>query len=125
MEKSGKKFEDLVRLVEEVYKTNSWDLGIFPQGGIIEEKKIEKILKGFAFIAKNAKADVVPVGICGFDGYTNKPFSKHITIKIGKPISYTLDGEEIIYEWAKQICEFTGFENCIEKPQKEKDLVKN
>src|SRR5574344_377891 len=106
------------KTVREIFKTKSWALGIFPQGGIREEKKIENIFKGFAFIAKNAKADVVPVGICGFDGYSNKLFDKHITVKIGKPVSYELSEDEIIYRWASQVCDFTGFENCIENPNK-------
>lgn len=103
------------KTVKEVFKTKSWSLGIFPQGGIIETKKIENIQKGFAVIAKNAKADIVPISICGFDGYTNRPFSKNITVRVGTPISYKLPIEEIISEWAKQICENTGFENCMEQ----------
>src|SRR5574344_3045438 len=55
------------KTIKEIFKTESWSLGIFPQGGIREEKKIEGILKGFTFISKNAKADIIPVGICGFD----------------------------------------------------------
>ena len=42
---------------------------------------------------------------------------KFITIKIGKPISYTLDEDEIVRQWAKQICEFTGFENRVEQKE--------
>jgi 1-acyl-sn-glycerol-3-phosphate acyltransferase len=111
------------RTIREVFKTKSWSLGIFPQGGIKNEHKIEKIKKGFAFIAQNAQADIIPVAICGFDGYSKKPFSKHVTVKIGKPISYKLPENEMIYQWAKQICEFTGFENGNEIPVKE-DLDK-
>lgn len=102
------------RTVKEVFKAN-WPLGIFPQGGIFENKKIENIQKGFAAIAQNAKADIIPVSITGFEGYTRKPFSQNIRIRIGTPISYTLPLDEIIYEWAKQICENTGFENCMTK----------
>ena len=61
------------------------------------------------------KADIVPVAICGFDGYAKKLFEKHITVKIGKPIPYTLEEDEIMREWAGQICEFTGYENRIEE----------
>ena len=42
-----------------------------------------------------------------------------MTVKIGKPISYTLDENDIIREWAEQIAEFTGFENKIEESLKE------
>jgi len=105
------------KTVKEVFKADGWGLGIFPQGGIKDNKKIENIQKGFAVIAKNAKADIVPVAICGFDGYTKKLFDQNIVIKIGKPISYKLSADEIILKWASFICESTGFENCMEGMQ--------
>lgn len=100
------------KTVKEVFKTN-WPLGIFPQGGIKDNKKIENIEKGFAVIAQNAKADIIPVSIIGFEGYTKKPFSQNVRIKIGTPISHKLSYEEIVSEWSRQICESTGFENCM------------
>lgn len=106
------------KTVREVFKTN-WPLGIFPQGGIKENKKIENIEKGFVVIAKNAKADIIPVSISGFEGYTKKPFSQNVRIKIGKPISFELEPEEIIYQWSKQICDDTGFENCMKRERAE------
>lgn len=102
------------KTVREVFKAN-WPLGIFPQGGIKDNKKIENIQKGFAAIAQNAKADIIPVSITGFEGYTKKPFSQNIRVKIGEPISYKLPVDEIIYQWAKQICDDTGFENCMQR----------
>lgn len=104
------------KTVREVFKAN-WPLGIFPQGGIKENKKIEKIERGFAVIAQNAKADIIPVSIIGFEGYTKKPFSQNIRVRIGKPISYKLPLNEIVYQWAKQICDDTGFENCMKQEQ--------
>lgn len=100
------------KTVKEVFRAN-WPLGIFPQGGIKDNKKIENIHKGFAVIAKHAQADIIPVSVIGFEGYTKEPFSQNVKIKIGKPISYQLELEEIIYQWAKQICDNTGFENCM------------
>lgn len=100
------------KTVREVFKTN-WSLGIFPQGSIKENKKIENIQKGFAVIAQSAKADIIPVSVIGFEGYTKKPLSQNVRIKIGTPISYQLPLDEIIYQWAKQICDATGFENCM------------
>lgn len=115
------------KTVKEIFKAKSWSLGIFPQGGIREPGKIETLQKGFAFIAQNAKADIIPVAICGFDGYSTKIFSKHITIKIGTPIPYNLPEDELLYKWATQICDMTGFENCLEIPesikQKESEKV--
>jgi len=106
------------KTVKEVFKT-TWDLGIFPQGGIKENKKIENIERGFAAIAKTAKSDIIPVSISGFEGYSKKFLSQNVRVKIGTPISYELPAEEIIYQWAKQICDETGFENCMEQPQNE------
>lgn len=101
------------KTVREVFKTKGWSLGIFPQGGIKENKKIENIEKGFAVIAKNAKVDIIPVSISGFEGYTKKPFSQNLRVKVGTPISHELPIEEIIQQWTKQICDATGFENCM------------
>lgn len=102
------------KTLKAVFNT-SWSLGIFPQGRIIKEPVISHIHKGFVMFAKKFRADIVPMGICGFDGYAKKLFEKHITVKIGKPISYTLPEDEIMREWARQVCEFTGFENKIEE----------
>lgn len=99
------------KTVKAVFNTKFWSLGIFPQGRIIKEPVIEDITKGFVMFAKKFKADIVPVAVCGFDGYAKKLFEKNITIKIGKPIPYTLDEDEIVKEWARQISERTGFEN--------------
>ena len=88
-----------------------FSVGIFPQGRIIKEPEIKDIHKGFILFAKKFKADIVPMGIKGFDGYAKKLFEKNITVTVGKPISYELSEDEIIQEWAKQVCEYTGFEN--------------
>lgn len=102
------------KTVKEVFKTD-WPLGIFPQGGIIENKKIENIQKGFAVIAKHSEADIIPVSIIGFEGYSKKLFSQNVRVKIGVPISHKLPVEDIISLWAGQICENTGFENLVEQ----------
>ena len=101
------------KTVLDLIKTN-WSLGIFPEGKTSQSHILENVQKGFTMIAKKAKADVVPIGIKGFDGYAGKSlFKKHVTITIGKPISYTLAPEEILKQWAEQICEYTGYENKI------------
>jgi 1-acyl-sn-glycerol-3-phosphate acyltransferase len=102
--------------VKAVFNT-PWSLGIFPQGKIIKEPVIENITKGFVLFAKKFNSNIVPVAVCGFDGYAKKLFEKHITVKIGKPISYLLSEDEIVYEWAKQISELTGFENKVSAPE--------
>lgn len=98
--------------VKAVFNT-PWSLGIFPQGKIVKEHVIESVTKGFILFSKKFKADVVPVAVCGFDGYAKKIGEKHITVKIGKPIPYTTDEDEMLMEWARQISEMTGFENKV------------
>ncbi|MCQ2754227.1 MAG: 1-acyl-sn-glycerol-3-phosphate acyltransferase [bacterium] len=98
--------------VKAVFNT-PWALGIFPQGGIVKEPVISDLTKGFILFAKKFKADIVPIAIKGFDGYAHKLFEKHISIKIGKPISYELDEDEILRLWAKHISDYTGFENKV------------
>ena len=110
------------KTIKAVFNT-SWSLGIFPQGGIRKEPEISNIHKGFVTLAKKFQADIVPVGICGYTGYAKKLFEKNMTVKVGIPISYTLDEDEIVREWARQICEMTGFENKINQQQEE--LVHN
>jgi len=102
------------KTIKSIFNT-TWSLGIFPQGKIVHEPVISDIHKGFIMFAKKFEADIVPVGIKGFDGYAKKLFEKHITVTVGKPISYTLPEDEIVREWARQICEYTGFENRIEE----------
>ena len=96
----------------------SWSLGVFPQGGIRPYGKLDEVKKGFVVIAKNAKADIVPVGIEGFDGYPKlKPFTRrNVKLHIGKPISYQLPEDEIIYQWGEQISKLAGYENCLPVP---------
>lgn len=104
------------KTVKAVFNTH-WSLGIFPQGRIIKEPVIENIHKGFVMFAKKFKADIVPVGVCGFDGYAKRLFEKHMTVKVGKPISYTLDEDEIVRQWAEQISQLTGLENRIKSKE--------
>lgn len=106
------------KTIREVFKT-TWSMGIFPQGGIKENRKIENIERGFVVVAKNAKADIIPVSIVGFEGYSKKSFSQNVKIVIGEPISYKLSVEEIISQWARQICDNTGFENCMQEKEQE------
>lgn len=101
------------KTVLDIMKTN-WSLGIFPEGQIRRTGVLENIQKGFITIAKKSKIDIVPIGIVGFDGYAGKTlFQKHITVKIGKPISYEQDENDILRQWAEQICEMTGYENKV------------
>ena len=110
------------KTVKDIIGGTSWSLGIFPQGGTRPYGKLEDIRKGFVSLARAAKADIIPVAIADWDGYPKlKPFTRrNVNIKIGKPISYTLTDDEIVYEWCEQISQLAGYENCVPKPDVEK-----
>lgn len=82
----------------------------FPQGSIRKNKTIETINKGFVVLAKMTKADILPIGISGLEKYNWNIFKRpKITVKVGNPISYKLDDDEIIENWRKQAAELTGY----------------
>ncbi|MBP3924277.1 1-acyl-sn-glycerol-3-phosphate acyltransferase [bacterium] len=114
------------KTVKDILST-SWSIGIFPQGGIRPYGRLEDIKKGFVVIAKNAKADIVPVALGSFDGYPKlKPFTRRkVRIHVGTPISYKLPEDVIIYEWCKQISEHAEYENCAPVPESYKQNVNN
>ena len=105
-----------------VLKTKKWRLGIFPQGGIKRNKKIEKINKGVAIIAKQMKTDIVPIGIIGCEQPNWIPFKGKITIKIGTPISHKQEVDDILNEWGEKIAELTGYE-YVKEPEEEKEIA--
>ncbi len=99
-----------IKSAKEVFKAN-FSLCIFPQGGIRKNKKIETINKGFVVLAKMVKVDILPVAITGVEKYNWSLFKrKKINIRVGTPISYLGDEEEIIENWKKQICNMSGYE---------------
>ena len=102
-----------IKTVEEVFKAK-FNLCIFPQGGIRRNNVLENINGGFIYFAKTNKIDIVPVAMKGLEKYNWRPFKKpDVDIKVGNPISYELPEEEIMKQWAEQICEFTGYENKV------------
>lgn len=103
-----------IKSVKEVFKAK-YDLCIFPQGGIRKNRTIENINGGFIYFAKTNKVDIVPMGLVGFEEYNWKPFrKKDISIKIGEPISWQLEEEEILKQWCEQVAALTGYK-YIEK----------
>ena len=99
-----------IKTAREVFKAK-WNLCIFPQGGIRKNKSIEKINKGFVVLSKMTNADILPVGISGLEKYNWNIFKRPtVTVKIGSPISYKLEGDEIIENWRIQAAELTGYE---------------
>lgn len=93
-----------------VVKTNRWKLGIFPQGGIRRNRKIEKINKGFAVIAKQMKTDILPIGIIGSEEYNWIPFKGRMKVIVGDIISHEQECDDIIDEWGRKVAALTGYE---------------
>ena len=99
-----------IKTAFDVYKAG-WDLCLYPQGGIRKNKKIENINAGFVMIAKKMKVDIVPISITGVEKYNWNPFKRAlIEFKIGEPISYELDKDEIIRIWKEKVAEMAGYE---------------
>lgn len=65
--------------------------------------------KGFAGLAKITKCDVLPVGITGTQEVKRWPFSGKIIVRIGKPIPYSKNPDEVVEKWIDAIQELTGF----------------
>lgn len=99
-----------IKTVRDAMKTKKWNLCIFPQGGIHRNRKIEKINRGFVFIAKMAKIDILPIAITGTEKYNWIPFKGKINVNIGKPISWELSQEEIFEQWAEQVSSMANYE---------------
>lgn len=100
-----------IKTVKDIFKTKDWNLGIFPQGGIHRNKKVEEISRGFVALAKMFKKNILPIGITGTEVSNYNPFKrKQVTVRIGKIISYELSEDEIIKDWSEQIQKLTGYE---------------
>lgn len=102
-------------------KKSSWVFGIFPQGTREEPGTISNISKGFAGLAKITKCAVLPVGIIGTNEVKRLPFSGQIVVKIGKPIPYSDDTDNVVAEWTKAIQKLTGFK-YVETAEMEKKI---
>ena len=92
-------------------KKSEWVLGIFPEGTRGVTGVISDVNKGFAGLAKLTKCNILPVGIVGTDEVKRLPFSGQITVKIGKPISYNEDTDDIISKWISSVEDLTGFKH--------------
>ena len=98
-----------IKTVMEIKKSN-WVFGIFPQGTRGVPGTITGVTKGFAGLAKITKCAVLPVGITGTEKATHIPFTGNVVVKIGKPIPYSDNPDEVVEKWIEQIQDLTGFE---------------
>ncbi len=90
-------------------KKSKWVFGIFPQGTRGVPGTITGVTKGFAGLAKITKCAVLPIGITGTQEAKHLPFSGKIVVKIGKPIPYSDNPDEVVEKWIAAIQELTGF----------------
>lgn len=97
-----------IKTVMEIKKSN-WVFGIFPQGTRGIPGEISGINNGFAKLAKITKCAVLPVGIVGTQEAKHLPFTGNVTVKIGKPIPYSNNPDEVMEKWIEAIQELTGF----------------
>ncbi len=88
-------------------KDTNWCLGIFPQGTRERDGNMDNINKGFASFAKTLKCDILPVSITGVTKDQRKLFKSHMKIKIGKPIPYSNNIDEMINQWSERIIELS------------------
>ena len=88
-------------------KQTNWCLGIFPQGTRETDGNMDNINKGFAVFAKTLKCDILPVAITGMTKDQRKIFRGRMKVKIGKPIPYNDNIEEMISVWSKAIVELS------------------
>ena len=88
-------------------KGTNWGLGIFPQGTREIDGNMDNINKGFASFAKTLKCDILPVAITGFARDHRKAFKSNMKIKIGKPIHYRENIDEMINIWSETIAELS------------------
>ncbi len=91
-------------------KQTGWVLGIFPQGTRQDAGKITDVTKGFANLARKTKCAIVPIGLIGTDKKAKLPFTGKIIVKIGKPIEYSNNIQEVVDKWGHAIQELTGYE---------------
>lgn len=97
-------------------KQTNWLLGIFPQGTRERNDNMDNVNKGFASFAKTLKCDIIPIGISGVSKEKRKLFKSKMKIKIGKPIKYTDNVEEMIKLWSSKVMELIeGNKNESEK----------
>lgn len=88
-------------------KETNWCLGIFPQGTRERDGNMDNINKGFASFAKTLKCDILPVSITGVTKDQRKLFKSHMKIKVGKPIPYSNNIDEMIKKWSEAIIELS------------------
>ena len=98
-----------IKTAKNISKTDTWVLGLFPQGTREKPGKITKINKGFATMARVTKCDILPIGIIEAHEAKHIPFTGKIIVNIGEVIPYSDNVEEMQNQWIESIQKLTGF----------------
>lgn len=89
-----------------INKTKNQTVAIFPEGTRTLNGEMNNFRRGFLYVLKASELDVLPVSLVGFFEFKPKDrfyfeYSKKLSAKIHKPISYSelerLNDKEIIY----------------------------
>ena len=107
-----------IRTAQAIMQTKRWMLSMFPQGNRDLPGKITKVNPGFAYLARATKANILPVSISGAAGFSKIPFSKKLTIRIGKPIPYQKDLADTMQNWCVAIEALGDYKFTDEAKQK-------
>jgi 1-acyl-sn-glycerol-3-phosphate acyltransferase len=90
-----------IRSAQNVIKAGRYLLGIFPQGTRMQS--VQEIKKGTTFIAKSAKASILPVGIV-----RKGPEGKEIIVRIGTMIPFNSDLEAMAQQLQQALISLTA-----------------
>ncbi len=113
----GKVSKSTIRTVLGLKQTK-WCLGIFPQGTREQDGNMENINRGFAAFAKDLKCDVLPVAVLGAKKSERKFLKGKMKVKIGKPIPYCDNPDEMVEIWSKTITELSQDNPCENENKK-------
>jgi 1-acyl-sn-glycerol-3-phosphate acyltransferase len=86
-----------------ILSTNKWNLGIFPQGTRVMDGGMGEVKPGFSYLARMTGSRVLPVFIDLKLG--KKSFYGDVIVKIGPPLPYSDDPEQITANWKAAILE--------------------
>jgi len=117
-----------IRTAQAIMKTNHWLISMFPQGTRDSVKEITQITPGFAYLARMAKAQILPISITGTDKFSKIPFGGKIVIKIGAPFEPSKELADTMQAWCnaiKDLGDYTISEKALAKIEKAREKDKH
>lgn len=95
-----------IKSAKNALSVDGWFLGIFPEGTRVRTGKLGEIHKGFGYLAKATKSEILPMGIVIKRGKC--PIWGKLIVNIGKPIPVPSSPEEAVKQWGEAISKLTG-----------------